>query len=101
MNMEKPRSDPSEFFNFGLDEEKWIKFVNKCIIMHYEKHLIQAKIKGESSKGNTDEKIVPSYESHYFHQQKSNLMQDYRMMNNQYIQGPLNNHFNEDRKMNK
>ena len=89
MNMEKPRSDPSEFFNFGLDEEKWIKFVNKSILMHYEKNLIQAKIKGESSKFHPEKKLVPIYEPQYFQQPKGYPMQDYRLMNNQYIQGPL------------
>jgi hypothetical protein len=37
---EKPRSDPSDWFNFGLDEEKWIKLLNKNILMHYERHIL-------------------------------------------------------------
>jgi hypothetical protein len=37
---EKPRADPSDWFNFGLDEEKWIKLLNKNILMHYERHLL-------------------------------------------------------------
>ncbi len=38
---DKPREDPSDWFNFGFDEEKWIKFLNKSILAHYERHLIQ------------------------------------------------------------
>jgi hypothetical protein len=38
---EKPSEDPSDWFNFGFDEEKWIKFLNKSILVHYERHLIQ------------------------------------------------------------
>jgi hypothetical protein len=37
---ERSRADPSDWFNFGLDEEKWIKLLNKNILMHYERHLL-------------------------------------------------------------
>ena len=38
---EKTRSDPSDFFNFGLDEEKWRKLLNHSILMHYERHFMK------------------------------------------------------------
>ncbi len=37
---DKPRADISDWFNFGLDEEKWIKLLNKNILMNYEKQLL-------------------------------------------------------------
>jgi hypothetical protein len=37
---DKQRADPSDWFNFGFDEEKWTKFLNKSILMHYEKNLL-------------------------------------------------------------
>lgn len=47
---DKPRVNPSDWFNFGLDEEKWIKFLNKSILMHYERHLIQQAAAAEINK---------------------------------------------------
>ena len=38
---DKTRSDPSDYFNFGLDEEKWRKLLNHSILMHYERHIIK------------------------------------------------------------
>lgn len=38
---EKKIKDPNDMFNFGLNQEKWIKLLNKSILMHYEKHLIE------------------------------------------------------------
>lgn len=40
---EKTRSDPSDFFNFGLDEEKWRKLLNHSILMHYERQIMKDK----------------------------------------------------------
>jgi hypothetical protein len=50
---ERPRADPSDWFNFGLDEEKWIKLLNKNILMHYERHLLN------QDKGVTGQNIMP------------------------------------------
>ena len=49
---EKHKSDPSEWFNFGLDEDKWIKFVNKSILMHYEKNLIKHQLDQKGKQNN-------------------------------------------------
>ena len=84
MNNEKPRSDPSEYFNFGLDEEKWIKFVNKSILMHYEKHLIQSKLKGDDKKQNSHNNQI-HYEQQPF--PRGYMNQDFRMMAMHYNPG--------------
>lgn len=47
---EKPREDPSDYFNFGLDEERWIKLLNKHVLMHYERNLIQQQMNPEVNK---------------------------------------------------
>jgi len=53
-DLDKPRNDPSDWFNYGLDEEKWIKFLNKSILMHYEKNLIlQQQSEGNEKNKNT------------------------------------------------
>ncbi len=47
---EKQKVNSSDWFNFGLDEEKWIKVLNKSILMHYERHLIQQVASQEMGK---------------------------------------------------
>ena len=42
---EKPTAVPSDYFNFGLDEDKWRKLINHSILMHYEKHIRDQKLK--------------------------------------------------------
>ena len=49
-DLDKPRSDPSDWFNYGFEEEKWIKFLNKSILMHYEKNLILQQKDNEKPK---------------------------------------------------
>jgi hypothetical protein len=48
--VDKPREDPSDWFNFGFNEEKWMKYLNKSILMHYERNLIQQQINQENMK---------------------------------------------------
>jgi hypothetical protein len=48
--IDKPREDPSDWFNFGFNEEKWMKYLNKSILMHYERNLIQQQINQENMK---------------------------------------------------
>lgn len=38
---ERRIKDPNDVFNFGLTHEKWIKLLNKSILMHYERHLVE------------------------------------------------------------
>jgi hypothetical protein len=38
---EDKRKDPNDIFNFDLNIDKWIKLLNKSILMHYEKSIIQ------------------------------------------------------------
>ena len=40
MNSEDKKKDPNDMFNFGLNPDKWIKLLNKSILMHYERHVI-------------------------------------------------------------
>lgn len=41
LNGEDKRKDNNDMFNFGLNPEKWIKLLNKSILMHYEKHILE------------------------------------------------------------
>lgn len=38
-NEKQSESTTSDFFNFHLDEEKWIKILNHSIYIHYERHI--------------------------------------------------------------
>ena len=29
----------SDFYNYGLDKDKWLKLINHSILLHYERHL--------------------------------------------------------------
>lgn len=39
MNTDDKKKDPNEMFNYGLNPDKWIKLLNKSILMHYERHI--------------------------------------------------------------
>ena len=43
----KQNNDISDYFNYGLDEEKWRKILNYSILMHYKRHLKEEKKKNE------------------------------------------------------
>ena len=43
----KQNNDISDYFNYGLDEEKWRKILNYSILMHYKRHLKEEKRKNE------------------------------------------------------
>ena len=51
---EKPTAVPSDYFNFGLDEDKWRKLINHSILMHYEKHIRDQKLKQDITNDNTN-----------------------------------------------
>jgi hypothetical protein len=34
-------STKADYFNFHLDEDKWIKILNHSILVHYERHIIE------------------------------------------------------------
>ena len=38
-NEKQNESTTSDIFNFGLDEDKWIKICNHSILVHYERHI--------------------------------------------------------------
>jgi len=40
----------SDYFNYHLDEEKWIKIFNHSILLHYERHLNELKAENEKKK---------------------------------------------------
>ena len=42
-NEKQNESTTADFFNFDLDEEKWIKIVNHSILIHYERHMKELK----------------------------------------------------------
>ena len=67
--------------------------------MHYEKHLIQNKLKGENqNKVSLDKKVPQPYEMF----PRGYIMQDYRMMNNQYMPGMFQHQsYFDDKKVNK
>lgn len=39
-NLTNVFNEPNVMFNFGLDSEKWVKLLNKSILMHYERHIL-------------------------------------------------------------
>ena len=39
LNEKQNESTTSDFYNFHLDEEKWIKILNHSIYIHYERHI--------------------------------------------------------------
>jgi hypothetical protein len=45
---DKNVKEGNELFNFGLNQEKWVKLLNKSILMHYERHLIEKAIQAKS-----------------------------------------------------
>ena len=48
---EKPNeSTTSDYFNYHLDEDKWIKIFNHSILLHYERHLNELKAENEKKK---------------------------------------------------
>ena len=56
---EKPNeSTTSDFFNFHLDEEKWIKILNHSILVHYERHI--RELKDEIDKRKRMANLIPN-----------------------------------------
>jgi hypothetical protein len=51
----KQHNDTSDYFNYGLDEEKWRKIINYSILMHYKKHLKDEKRKMEEMKNENQQ----------------------------------------------
>jgi hypothetical protein len=47
-NDDRPREDPSDWFNFGFNEETWMNYLNKSILMHYEKNILNQQLNPES-----------------------------------------------------
>ena len=45
-------STMADYFNFHLDEEKWIKILNHSILVHYERHIIEKKLAQMSNNNN-------------------------------------------------
>lgn len=43
-------STTSDYFNYHLDEDKWIKIFNHSILLHYERHLNELKLENEKKK---------------------------------------------------
>lgn len=43
-------STTSDYFNYHLDEDKWIKIFNHSILLHYERHLNELKMENEKKK---------------------------------------------------
>eukprot|EP00826_Nyctotherus_ovalis_P009033 TRINITY_DN1235_c0_g1_i1.p2 TRINITY_DN1235_c0_g1~~TRINITY_DN1235_c0_g1_i1.p2 ORF type:complete len:115 (+),score=29.34 TRINITY_DN1235_c0_g1_i1:243-587(+) len=37
----RPEANQQEYFNFGFDDEKWRLYINKQILMRFERNLIQ------------------------------------------------------------
>jgi hypothetical protein len=43
-------STTSDYFNYHLDEDKWIKIFNHSILLHYERHINELKAENEKKK---------------------------------------------------
>ena len=59
INDDKQHSDTSDWYNFGLDEDKWRKLLNHSILMHYEKHLMEQAEKQEQMINNSNNNTNP------------------------------------------
>lgn len=44
----------SDFYNYGLDKDKWLKLINHSILMHYERHL-QEEAKKKNNETNVNQ----------------------------------------------
>lgn len=52
INNDDKKKDPNDMYNYNLNPDKWIKLLNKSILMHYEKHICSNKlIEGEMISG--------------------------------------------------
>lgn len=85
---DKPRSDPSDWFNFGLDEDKWRKILNHNILMHYEKQLI---LESQNKSEQQQQQIQPPLPTYNNQVSQSNQMQMHKqnMYMNQFQQMQL------------
>ena len=48
----------SDFFNYHLDEEKWIKILNHSILIHYERHLKEEMEKKKKIQNNMNNMMM-------------------------------------------
>ena len=45
----------SDFYNYGLDKDKWLKLINHSILLHYERHLQEEAKKKNNNNNNNNE----------------------------------------------
>ena len=84
----------SDFYNYGLDKDQWLKLINHSILMHYERHLqeeakkkninnnenINKNVQNLTNNFNNNSNIINNYSNIQAQQQFYNLM----MRNNMY-----------------
>ena len=78
----KQNNDISDYFNYGLDEEKWRKILNYSILMHYKRHLKEEKKKNEKKTFENTQNIPYQFPN------DNNIMQNrnnFMGLNNQYM----------------
>ena len=78
----KQNNDISDYFNYGLDEEKWRKILNYSILMHYKRHLKEEKKKNEKKTVENTQNMGYQFPN------ADNMMQNrinFMGINNQYL----------------
>ena len=63
----------SDFYNYGLDKDKWLKLINHSILMHYERHL-QEEAKKKNNEMNVNQNNFNNLQAQQFYNLMRNNM---------------------------
>lgn len=86
LNEKQNEATTSDYYNFNLNEEDWIKIVNHGILLHYERHIIELKDEIEKRKkmqstGNT-QMMMPMNQMMFMNMNMNNGVMFIQNMNN-------------------
>ena len=48
----------SDFYNYGLDKDKWLKLINHSILLHYERHLQEEAKKKNNNNNENNNNVI-------------------------------------------
>ena len=61
----------SDFYNYGLDKDKWLKLINHSILLHYERHL------QEEAKKKNNENLNNNNQNNFNNNNNNNMINNY------------------------
>ena len=61
----------SDFYNYGLDKDKWLKLINHSILLHYERHL------QEEAKKKNNENLNNNNNNNFNNNNNNNMINNY------------------------